>query len=89
MSESSAADRHPGESFSQRCAAARVHLLGEMERLGMRERDGWRIAESTRNVTGGSELVMRPIHRVLPTPDGVECVVRIEESGVTDSHCEP
>jgi len=33
-----------------------------MDERGLYERDGWSIYEFTREVNGGTELVMRPIH---------------------------
>ena len=77
-------------SFSRRRAEALAHLRAEMEKLGMHEADGWHIVETTRQVADGSELVMRPLHMHLPTPEGLECVVHIDEIGSTvEAHCEP
>lgn len=75
--------------FSARRAEAEAYLRREMEKLGLFERDGWSIGEVTRERGGGSELVLKPIHRTLPSPEGVECVVRIrEDEPSVDSHCE-
>jgi hypothetical protein len=76
-------------TFAERCAAARAYLRREMEARGLHEKDGWRIAESIRAVGPRTELVMRPIHLHLPTPDGIECVVEIDENESIESHCEP
>lgn len=77
-------------AFSERCAAARAHLRRQMETLGLRERDGWKIVETVRQAGGGSEVVMRPLHLHLASPDGLECVVRIDGDAHTiDGHCEP
>lgn len=65
------------DAFSQKCDEARRTLLGHMEARGLRLADGWRVMETTRIRDGAAELVMRPIHRVLPTPDDLECVVTI------------
>ena len=58
---------------------ARRYLWAEMEKLGLREKDGWSISEFTREDRGGTQIVMRPMHLRLPAPDGLECVVGIIE----------
>jgi hypothetical protein len=76
--------------FAKSCAEARVHLRRLMEERGLRERDGWTIAESIRHVGGGTQLVMRPLHLRLTAPDDLECVVTIDEDSTTvDSNCAP
>ena len=65
------------DAFSRKCDEARRTLLGHMEARGLRLADGWRVMETTRIRDGAAELVMRPIHRFLPTPDDLECVVTI------------
>ena len=70
-------DERLAAEFSYHYSTARAELLAEMERLGLREKDGWRIHETTRHVTDGTELVLRPIHRTLEPPSGLERVVRI------------
>jgi hypothetical protein len=81
-------DSNIAARFTKRLAKARRHLRREMAALGLHARDGWRIAETVRMVEGGSEIVMWPIHRTLPSPEGVECVVSIESDGATiDSNC--
>lgn len=78
------------EGFGARCKAAREHLRGMMEKLGMNERDGWRIGESVRQASGGSELVLRPLHRYLNAPPDMECIVWIDGGGKTmDMACTP
>ena len=64
---------------------ARRYLWSEMEKLGLREKDGWSITEFTREDKGGTQIVMRPMHRHLPAPHGLECVVGIIEhdGGIT------
>jgi len=76
-------------TFAQRRAEARAYLRREMEARGLCERDGWRIAETIRAAGSRTELLMRPIHLHLPTPDGIECVVEIDENEAIESHCEP
>ena len=82
-------EHHLAHTFSARCTEARAYLRREMEAHGLNEKDGWRIAESTRVVGNRTELVMRPIHLHLPTPEGIECVVEIDEDESIESHCEP
>ena len=76
--------------FAERYAAARTHLRREMDALGLHERDGWRISETTRQARNGLELVLRPIHRTLVAPDGLECIVWIDVEGHSiDAECIP
>lgn len=75
-------------TFAIRREAARAYLWREMNARGLFERDGWRIVETTRETANGTELVMRPMHRALPAPEGLECVVEIREDEVIESHCE-
>ena len=77
------------QSFAERCAAARAYLRREMEQRGLREEDGWRIVESMRATGMRTELVMRPLHMHLPSPDGLECVVEMHEDESIESNCEP
>jgi hypothetical protein len=72
-------DQRLAQEFSRQRTAAEQHLWREMRALGMHPQDGWKISESTREVAGGMELVLRPIHLYLAAPQGLECVVRIEE----------
>jgi hypothetical protein len=74
-------DAHVSKEFSTKCAQAEAQLWREMEALGLRKGDGWRIVELTRGVSGGTEMVMRPVHSTLTAPPGLECVVLIEEHG--------
>ena len=71
--------------FAARCNEARARLRAHMEERGLFERDGWKIYEFTRQANGGMELVMRPLHRTLTAPDGLECVVAIDEPGFSTS----
>ena len=68
-----------GTAFKARHAHAREHLANEMTRLGLLASEGWRIHEFTRHVDGKIELVMRPIHSRLASPEGLECVICIDE----------
>lgn len=76
-------------TFAERCAQARSHLRREMEACGLHERDGWGIVERIRAIGGRTALVMRPLHLYLDAPDGLECVVEIDEDEKIDMHCEP
>jgi hypothetical protein len=88
MNQSS--DEGLAAEFSARRAEAEAFLWQEMHKLGLRKEDGWKISESMRDGSGGSELVMRPIHRTRTAPDGLECVVRIvEDTKTIDSECSP
>ena len=81
-------DEEVAAVFAQRVAEARLYLRKEMEAYGLREADGWRISESVRQVDGGSELVLRPIHMTHVAPAELECVVHIdEEAAAIDSSC--
>lgn len=84
------ADSQAAARFAKACAEARAHLRRLMEESGFHEHDGWTIAESMRQVRGGTQLVMRPLHLRLTAPDHLECVVTIdEESTAVDSNCAP
>ena len=72
------------DAFSRKCEEARRTLLRHMEERGLLASQGWRILETTRYRDGNAELVMRPIHRVLPTPDDLECVVAIDLLPISD-----
>lgn len=77
------------QAFSEKCEEARRTLLAHMAARGLHAMNGWRISETTRFREGGAELVMRPIHRFLPTPDDLECVVAIDvPSARVDLECE-
>ena len=83
-------DEKAADEFRARLAEARAHLARLMAEHGLEESAGWRIHEIVRGVPGGLEMVLRPIHSRLPSPPGVECVVRIEErSQEVDLTCEP
>ena len=70
-------------SLSRALTEARIraqeHLWEEMEKRGLRRADGWSIVELTREGRGGTEIVMRPMHLRLTTPEDIECVVAIVE----------
>jgi len=70
--------------------AAEVYLWHEMNMRGLFADDGWSIVETTRETATGTELVLRPLHRFLPSPEGLECVVEIhEDTHLIDAHCSP
>lgn len=81
-------DKEIAAVFTRRVSEARAYLRREMEAHGLREADGWRISESVRQVDGGCELVLRPIHMTQIAPADLECVVHIdEEAAAIDSSC--
>ena len=67
--------------FAARCEEARASLRKHMLELGLRDEDGWRIYEFTRDVGGYTELVMRPMHSRLQAPSDLECSCAIDERG--------
>ena len=76
--------------FAEKHRQAHDYLQGEMKRLGLLEENGWSIAEIVRECPGGSELVLRPIHRKLEAPAGLECIVWfVEEAENVGAECMP
>lgn len=72
-------------ALSERRDIARIMLRREMETRGLTEAAGWKIDEQLRNVVGGTELVLRPIHLREHAPADLQYVVVIsEEDGSTD-----
>ena len=63
-----------------RLQQARADVVTQMAALGLSEKDGWRIHEEMRNVLGGTQWVLRPVHLHRDGP-GVEAVVTIDTSG--------
>ena len=81
-------DTYVAARFAKACADAREYLLREMEQAGLHVSEGWKIVETVRQVAGGSELVMRPLHLHKPSPPGLECVVKIDlDTASIDSTC--
>jgi hypothetical protein len=81
-------DANLAAEFGVKRREARATLRKHMEERGLHARDGWSIAEVVRQRAGTTELVMRPIHLRLPSPDDLECVVTIDEIGShIDSEC--
>ena len=82
-------DQMSGEVLA-RIREAEAFLWAEMRKLGLLEKEGWRIVQSTRDVAGATEIVLRPIHLRKPAPEGLECIVRVHEvERSVDSHCNP
>ena len=78
------------KAFAERYAAALTHLRAQMDALGLHQSKGWRISETTAEAIGGFRLILRPIHSRLPSPEGIECIVWIDEGGRTaHAECEP
>ena len=77
-------------SFAEKLRRAHAYLREEMNKLGLLEEDGWKIAEILRECRGGSELVLRPLHLKLEAPEGLECVVWfVEEPARVGAECTP
>lgn len=70
---------HIALALSERRELARAHLRREMAAQGLTESGGWKIVESLRQVPGGTELVLRPLHLHSDAPEGLECVVKVRE----------
>ena len=74
--------------FSMKRLEARATLRKHMDERGLLEKDGWNISEVLRQREGKTELVMRPSHLRLASPDDLECVVAIDDAGSRiDSNC--
>ena len=83
-------DADLAEQFSSKLHDAQSYLRSEMERLGLSEEDGWKIIQVTRERRGGTEMVLRPFHRKLAAPEGLECIVWVSVAEpVVDSACAP
>jgi len=85
MSEDSNHTRQIALAFATRIDLARSMLRRQMDARGLTEKAGWRISESLRNVLGGTELVLRPIHLREKAPEDLEAIVAISETdGASD-----
>ena len=74
--------------FAEKMHNAQTYLRAEMDRLGLFERDGWKIVQQTRERRGGTEMVLRPLHLTLLAPEGLECIVWVSVAEpVVDSEC--
>ena len=72
-------------ALSERRDIARIMLRREMDARGLTEKAGWKIDEQLRNVVGGTELVLRPMHMREPAPADLVYIVSIsEEDGSAD-----
>ena len=67
-------------ALAERRDVARMMLRRDMEARGLTENAGWKIDERLRNVVGGTELVLRPIHLRERAPEDLEYVVAISEA---------
>jgi len=71
-----------------RLQAAKAHLRMIMEERGLHASDGWTIAESARETPAGTAIVLKPLHRRLPAPDDLECVISIHpDTAAVESNC--
>ena len=83
-------DKDSAARFAACRADAERRLRSQMEALGLHARDGWKIAEVTREARDGTELVLRPLHLRLDAPKGLECSIWIhEDDGSVDSSFAP
>ena len=83
-------DVQTAKAFAERYAAARAHLRREMNAVGLTEAQGWFITEYAREASGGSQVVLRPLHLHLKPPPGLECIVWVDEAGTTvEAECTP
>lgn len=83
MTSSAPRDDSLAAALAQRYAKAKTTLLENMKARGLTPELGWRISEITRTIGERTEIVMRPIHATIPAPDGIECIVSIDEDGST------
>ena len=67
-------------ALTERRDVARMMLRRDMEARGLTEKAGWKIDERLRNVVGGTEIVLRPIHLREHAPDDLEYVVAVSET---------
>lgn len=72
-----------------RRAAAEQQMWTRMEERGMTREGGWRIAESTRDTRGGTELVLRPMHVWHESPYDMEHVYFVKASDAVESSVTP
>lgn len=70
-------DRERAALFAAHRSEAEAQLRRKMEALGLYERDGWKVTEVMRESSGGTELVLRPLHLRRDAPPGLECMVWI------------
>lgn len=63
-----------------RIAVVKEELASLMATHGLREKDGWRVAEEIRQRPYGTDFVYRPIHMKLVAPP-LERVVSIDNEG--------
>ena len=79
-SRSRTGERDAAGRFATLHAAASQRIREKMNARNLHEAEGWRITESVREIPGGREVVLRPLHIARAAPAGLECVVRIDEA---------
>jgi hypothetical protein len=83
-------DTSVAHAFASKCEQARADLRKHMLLRGLREEDGWVIAETMRQADGGTVLVMRPMHMKLTSPPDLECSCSVDEPGTkVSAQCNP
>jgi hypothetical protein len=71
-----------------RLDAAKAHLRMLMEERGLHASDGWAVVEFARETPDGMAIVLKPLHRRLPAPDDLECVISVRtDTAAVDSDC--
>jgi hypothetical protein len=63
--------------LSARLRAARDQLRTQMRAAGCHDHDGWRIHEELTNSPTGTQFVLRPVHRLHPTPEGMTIAIPV------------
>jgi CheY-like chemotaxis protein len=73
-------DQVRAAAIISRIAVVKEELAVLMADHGLREKDGWRVAEEIRQKPHGTDFVYRPIHMKLAAPP-LERVVSIDNEG--------
>ena len=68
-------------SVTARLAAAKTALLAQMQALGFKPENGWRIVEELRHTIEGTEWVFRPMHIREVAPHDLVSTVLIDHEG--------
>ena len=81
-------DRLLAQEVQARLDAAKAHLRMMMEERGLYASDGWTILELAREAAEGTSIILRPLHRKLPSPEDLECTVSIStRTASVESDC--
>lgn len=66
---------------------AHLTLVGKMHARGLFVADDWSVVESTREIGGGTELVLHPSHPSIAGPRDMECVVKVYDDAKMQHIC--